>query len=314
MGFNPGPDDKVSSLAVQADERILVGGKFTKLAGGMRNGLGRVNPDGSLDVGFTGQPGGSMTAVSTLAVQADGRILVGGRFDTLAGQTNANIGRLNADGTADREFSSGVSGGLVDVVVVQPDGKILVGGTFNMLGGQPRLALGRLNNTWPAVDYLLLHGHNVTWYRVGGGPEAWRAALDYSTDGVNWTGFGPGVRIANGWRWSQSAAASLPSNAVVLRARGFVPGAGLSEWYVQRSLGLPALFADNISFGLQSGQLGFSVGGAPGQTVVVEVSSNLRDWTAVATNTISSDACFYFSEPVWQSRLPRFYRVKPAVR
>jgi len=37
-------------------------------------------------------------------VQADGKILVGGHFATLAGQIRNNIGRLNADGTLDARF------------------------------------------------------------------------------------------------------------------------------------------------------------------------------------------------------------------
>ena len=39
-----------------------------------------------------------------LAVQADGKILVGG-FTTLGGQTRNCIGRLNADGTLDTGFN-----------------------------------------------------------------------------------------------------------------------------------------------------------------------------------------------------------------
>ena len=43
----------------------------------------------------------------SLAVQADGKILVGGEFTTLGGQTRNYIGRLNADGTLDSELQSG---------------------------------------------------------------------------------------------------------------------------------------------------------------------------------------------------------------
>ncbi len=45
--------------------------------------------------------------MSSLAVQADGKILVGGYFTTLGGQTRNNIGRLNADGTVDTSFNPG---------------------------------------------------------------------------------------------------------------------------------------------------------------------------------------------------------------
>ena len=63
----------------------------------------------------------------SLAVQADGKVLVGGHIDTLGGQSRNGIGRLNADGTLDRGFNPG-AGGEVNSLAVQADGKILVGG------------------------------------------------------------------------------------------------------------------------------------------------------------------------------------------
>src|SRR5438445_7846083 len=45
--------------------------------------------------------------VTSLAVQADGKILVGGNFSTLGGQSRTNIGRLNADGKLDTSFNPG---------------------------------------------------------------------------------------------------------------------------------------------------------------------------------------------------------------
>src|SRR6185369_5331200 len=53
-------------------------------------------------------PGASST-VRSLVVQPDGKILVGGGFTTLAGQsaTNIDIGRLSSDGTLDPSFLLG---------------------------------------------------------------------------------------------------------------------------------------------------------------------------------------------------------------
>src|SRR5437764_856618 len=45
--------------------------------------------------------------VVSLAVQADGKILVGGDFTTLGGQSRTGIGRLNIDGTLDASFNPG---------------------------------------------------------------------------------------------------------------------------------------------------------------------------------------------------------------
>ena len=127
----------VYALAVQADGKILVGGDFTTLGGGgtgttTRNRIGRLNPDGTLDTSF--DPGANSTVLA-LAVQADGKILVGGFFTTLGGggtgtTTRNNIGRLNPDGTLDTSFDPGANGN-VNALAVQADGKILVGGQFH---------------------------------------------------------------------------------------------------------------------------------------------------------------------------------------
>ena len=139
--FNPGANDAVNALAVQADGKILVGGNFTTLGGGgigttTRNKIGRLNPDGTLDTSF--DPGANDN-VNALAVQADGRILVGGQFITLGGggtgtTTRNKIGRLNPDGTLDTSFDPGANN-HVQALAVQADGKILVGGIFTTLGG-----------------------------------------------------------------------------------------------------------------------------------------------------------------------------------
>ena len=78
------------------------------------------------------------------AVQADGKILVGGSFQTLGGQGRSSIGRLNADGTLDTNFNPGVDFQVYSLAV-QTDGKILVGGYFGKLGGQNCSYIGRLN-------------------------------------------------------------------------------------------------------------------------------------------------------------------------
>jgi uncharacterized delta-60 repeat protein len=142
--FNPGADDSVQALAVQADGKVLVGGWFASLGGQTRNELGRLLPGGGLDTTFN--PGAGPTydsSVNSLALQEDGKILVGGSFTALGGQTRRGLGRLNADGTLEASFNPGA--GEVYSLTVQADAKILVGGYFSTLGGQTRNFLGRLN-------------------------------------------------------------------------------------------------------------------------------------------------------------------------
>jgi uncharacterized delta-60 repeat protein len=146
MDFNIGAGGvavpAVFALAVQADGKVLVGGRLTTLGGLTRFGLGRLNADGTLDTTF--DPG-TDSYVYALAVQADGKILVGGYFSVLGGYLRNYLGRLNPEGTVDTGFNPGASGGAVTSLAVQADGKILVGGYFQTLGGQTCKSLGRLN-------------------------------------------------------------------------------------------------------------------------------------------------------------------------
>lgn len=125
----------VRSLALQADGSILVGGNFTELSRNTntwsRNRLVRLLPDGNLDPFFSSfGSGGPNSTVNSIAVQADGRILVGGSFTQFNGNpNNAYLVRLESDGTLDTSFQHGLNGSVYSIVL-QPDGRILVGGSF----------------------------------------------------------------------------------------------------------------------------------------------------------------------------------------
>jgi uncharacterized delta-60 repeat protein len=121
---------------VQQDRNILVGGEFTTLAGETRSYLGRLYPDGSLDDHLN--PGADDSGlVLAIAMQPDGKILVGGMFSTLGGFSCKGIARLMPDGSIDPGFtcSTGINSQRVDALAVLPDGKILVGGYFDFIDG-----------------------------------------------------------------------------------------------------------------------------------------------------------------------------------
>src|SRR5262249_345840 len=104
--FNPDANDFAFAMATQADGKILVAGGFTGPNRGAtaRNRIARLNPDGSVDNAF--DPNAN-DIVYGVAVQADGKILIGGAFTTLNGGaiTRNHIARLNANGTIDMAFN-----------------------------------------------------------------------------------------------------------------------------------------------------------------------------------------------------------------
>ena len=242
--FDPGAAGLVNCLAVQADGRILAGGQFTKLGGQPRNFIGRLEADGSLDSSFNPGAQENYGSVVSLALQADGKILVGGTFTTLGGALRNNLGRLNPDGTPDLDFTPIASSSVLSLAV-QTDGKILAGGHFTSLCGQPRNYLGRLNNTEPATQDLACDGPTVTWLRGGSSPEVWRTTFEVSTNGTNWSSLGTGVRVPGGWHLADL---NLPDGARI-RARGFVTGGyeNGTSWFVETMLGAPTLVSQPVS-------------------------------------------------------------------
>jgi len=152
-GFNPNANGIVRAVVVQPDGRILIGGHFTALTNTAgvavtRNHIARLNADGSLDTAFNPDVGGTVYAI---AVQSDGKVLVGGQFNSVGGQSRPQIARLDATtGAADSWVPNPNQG--VEAIAVQADGKIVVGGSFTSIGGQPRLFIARLDATTGAVD------------------------------------------------------------------------------------------------------------------------------------------------------------------
>jgi hypothetical protein len=87
--------------------------------------------------------------VYAVAVQGDGRIVVGGGFTTLNGERANRIARLDADGTPDAAFIENTGAGFSAstwAVATQADGKILVGGSFTTLNGKSANRIARLNS------------------------------------------------------------------------------------------------------------------------------------------------------------------------
>ena len=134
-----------------------------------RNGIARLNPDGTLDTAFN--PGATnLFAVESIAVQADGKILVGGIFGNIGGQPRNSIARLDpTTGLAD-SFDPNANG-CVCSIAVQADGKILVGGVFTSIGGQTRNSIARLDPTTGLADSFNPNAKRCLFHRAAGGRQ-----------------------------------------------------------------------------------------------------------------------------------------------
>ena len=97
IGFNPVPNNSVSSAMLHTDGKIVIGGAFTSVNGVPRNKIARLNADGTLDTGFNPNVEGPFSGVSSIAMQPDGKIILGGKFTSVGGVARNNIARLLGD-------------------------------------------------------------------------------------------------------------------------------------------------------------------------------------------------------------------------
>lgn len=92
-------------VAFQADGKLLISGDSFLLGGATQKGMARLNADWSLDTGFTIGSGADNGAISTIVVQPDQKILVGGSFTSFSGQAVNGLVRLLPDGKPDPTFT-----------------------------------------------------------------------------------------------------------------------------------------------------------------------------------------------------------------
>jgi len=132
----------INVIHVQADGKILIGGRATHILGSDNHRIARLNADGSLDTTFRTvfPPPGlyfwSEPAVHAILEQDDGRIIVGTNFG------NAII-RLNSDGSVDTTFMVGegfnnfMHSVFYDIEQLA-DGRLVVAGDFRYYQNVPR--------------------------------------------------------------------------------------------------------------------------------------------------------------------------------
>jgi uncharacterized delta-60 repeat protein len=171
-----GGHDEGNAVAVTAAGKILVAGKCSA---GLNSpvtsmALLRLNSDGSMDSSF-GTAGrrtnvlGASAFGYALAIQADGKFLVGGATtpvnDQLTGD-NFALYRHNADGSLDPSFGGGGvaitniygnSGDRINALAIQPDGQIVAAGCAGEDIGVARFKPNGTLNGKVRIDALTFH-------------------------------------------------------------------------------------------------------------------------------------------------------------
>ncbi|WP_244199295.1 T9SS sorting signal type C domain-containing protein [Flavobacterium psychrolimnae] len=201
-----GADAIVDCILVQPDGKIVLGGQFSLFNGISYNRMVRLNPNGSIDSGFSIGAGFDKNVYS-IALQSDNKLIIGGSFTSYKGVSTKRLLRLNIDGTLDTTFSTGLgfSNGEIRTILVQPDNRLLIGGTFSGTynGTAVRrmvrlLATGvydgtfsvNLNNTLFSIcftpNYKVMIGGNFN--SVSGVTKHRVARIKLCTNSSNWNG------------------------------------------------------------------------------------------------------------------------------
>jgi uncharacterized delta-60 repeat protein len=186
VSFDAGGNINVA--AVQPDGKIIVAGAFVSVTDETgsysRLRIARLNADGTIDTGFGVTGSGASGTVECVEILPDGKILIGGNFNSVTDATGSvsrlNIARLNPDGSVDTTFGTDGNGpnssGVLSMAAL-PDGKILVSGAFTTItdpsGSYFRLRLARLNGDG-SLDTAFgseLKGFNNLVYAIAPQPD-----------------------------------------------------------------------------------------------------------------------------------------------
>lgn len=331
--FNPSngfTGNSVSSIVIGPGGLLYVGGKFTKFDASTRNiGLVRLNPSGTLDSSFVDGTIYYGANVTEFSLQPDGKPLIDAAYANASFQATHQLYRMGANGGLDAGFTQGTGTPSTPAPlrhVSMANGQILLtGGTTNYNGNAVNNALFRLNTngtydaTYPGVTLKLsntggligrfLPQTNGTIYFSGAFTEvngqARNGLARLKTDATLDPTF-----ISQAYVSPSPGALALQSDGKILAGSSVVVG-GQAKYNIIRINGAGGTTSQAPQIGkltlLQGGSFQLAVSGGV-SSVVVESTSDLIHWLAVATNNVVNGTVT-FSDPFAGPFYTRFFRL-----
>jgi uncharacterized delta-60 repeat protein len=260
-----GADSAATSLALEPDGRIVVGGE----ADNNYFLLVRYNKDGSLDTTFA--QGGyafstDFTSVKGIAVQSDGTIVA--VTTAYAGPGGVAVVSYAPDGRRDVTFTSPGPGASAAGVAVGPDGKVVIAGSSSDSGVSAVFVERFLNQPPPApvfvvgTDGSLMAENYISagWATLspagtilsisavgdaGGGYDVFAIAIDHTLWERTINGW---VEISSGFFQQISATTDASGNAVVFGVLGAGAGENADSLWEYRMGGWIELTGANLEF------------------------------------------------------------------
>lgn len=197
--FGTGCNGSVTTILAMPDGGMVIGGYFDVVDGVQASRIARWDGTSwsALDVGIGGAPNPHVSCAIRLP---DGRLLVGGQFDSAGGVPAANLAVW--DGAVWAPFGGGANA-KVGCLALRPNGDLVVAGAFTMVGGTLAAGIARWDGSaWSSMaatvdatirDVLCLPDGDVvaagSFVSIDGVP-ARRVAR---WDGSGWSAFGAGL-------------------------------------------------------------------------------------------------------------------------
>jgi hypothetical protein len=264
-----GMDNTVNALVVSGSD-LYVGGFFARATN--TGGVGvTVNSVAKWNGTGWSNLGSGMNGVVNALVVSGSTLYAGGSFTTAGGVWVVYIAQW--DGSAWSALGSGMSNdGQSYVHALAVSGSDLyAGGRFYTAGG-------------------LLASHIAKW------------------NGSSWSALGSGVSGGDANVYSLAV-----SGNDLYAGGGFTVAGGKVSAFAARAIladeSSPLIIAIDGSLGFTNGLFGFNVAGSAGQTLVIEGSTNLANWTPLETNTLGA-SLWHFSDPWSGNFQQRLYRAR----
>ena len=243
--FNPNVNGVIYTCAVDAENRILIGGQIAGTATAARRYIARLNSNGSTDSSF--DPDADFPVWSIL-VQRDGQILIGGNF-TLMGSAStvpgtpsvacSYLARIDPVSGAATAFAESPDSAVYSMLQ-EASGGFLIGGRFLQYGSSGLKRLVRIGLSYGAVNASFNPNPNLEisclaleasgrvfaggpFTTIGGGNSDFRAWLNPATGSL--------ATIVTPTPNAPISSAAMQTDGSILIGGSFTPASG----YLQRS-------------------------------------------------------------------------------
>ena len=306
--FTASPSGRVKTVAIASDGQIIAGGPFHAVDGEASSYVCRLDDLGNGESAFASALERSFAieaGVEALAVQADGKILVGGVFNTSRGYEK--LVRLHVDGSLDESFSQD-HGPILYTRAILPlaNGQTLVAGVADPYDTGFVRRLNGDGTVDPSFSAPVFNGSVNALALLPNG-----SIVVGSSD--------PGQYISrllpNGSpdpSWAVDADAPVYSllalaNGNVLVGGAFTEIGGVAQTGIarltERTLRLQALASSN------AGPFRIQLKALAGKTYIVESSLDLTNWDTFSTNTATNGGLEITDAGV-SATAHRFFRAK----